>query len=456
MSALTNPRRTSRYKPKQTPGLAVRHIAAEVIHGVLRQGKPFDATLEGEDAHAVLKHLNARDRGFATMLCQTALRQLGLLRAVLARRMDKPLARRAGKAEAILLVGAAQILFLDVPSHAAVDLAVQDAAADRDARHFRGLINAVLRAIAADPQAATAEIDPLAVNVPEWLAARWVNQYGSETARAIMAAHAGIPGIDLTVRSNVGDWAERLGGTALANGSVRLAEARGNISKLEGYREGAWWVQDAAASLPARLLGDVSGLDVADLAAAPGGKTAQLAAAGANVTAIDRSPHRLDRLKENLSRLGLTAQTVAADIGKWRPEMLFDAILLDAPCSATGTIRRHPDIPWLRRKDDFATMQAVQVELLRKAADWLKPGGRIVYATCSLEREEGEDVIAKVIDAGAPLRIDPVTASEVPAIPGAITPEGFLRTRPDMTIASTSGEPVAGMDGFFAARLTRS
>ncbi|MEZ5877289.1 MAG: transcription antitermination factor NusB [Tepidamorphaceae bacterium] len=453
---MTNPRRPRPYKPKQTPGLAVRHIAAEVIHGVLRQGKPFDATLEGEEAHAVLKHLNARDRGLATMLCQTALRQLGLLRAVLARRMDKPLQKRAGKAEAILLVGAAQILFLDVPSHAAVDLAVQDAAADRDARHFRGLVNAVLRAIAADPQAAMNGIDPIAANTPDWLAARWVNQYGAETASAIMAAHAGIPAIDLSVKTDPEGWARKLDATALANGSVRLAEARGSIDKFEGYAEGAWWVQDAAASLPARLLGDVSGLHVADLAAAPGGKTAQLASAGAKVTAVDRSPHRLERLKQNLSRLGLIAETIAAEISKWQPKKNFDAILLDAPCSATGTIRRHPDIPWLRRKDDFAAMHAVQVELLCRAAEWLKPGGRMVYATCSLEREEGEDVISAALGAGAPLRVDPVSQSEIPGIAAAIMPDGFLRTRPDLDISSISGEAMAGMDGFFAARLIRS
>ena len=448
---------SERRKPptRQTPGLAARQIAAQVVDGVLRQGKPLHETLEGDRAHGVFRHLNARDRALVTMLCQTSLRQLGFLRAVLARRLDKALPRRAGATEAILLVAAAQIYFLDTPAHAAVDLAVRDAAGDRNARHFRALVNAVLRAIAADREAAAEGLDALELNTPAWLHARWQRQYGAEVARNIAAAHARTPPLDLTVKSDADGWAQRLGGIVLPTGSVRIADPHGSIERLEGYDAGAWWVQDAAAALPARLLGDVAGLDVADLAAAPGGKTAQLARAGARVTAVDRSRTRMARLAENLARLKLDATTVVADIAKWQSGKSFDAVLLDAPCSATGTIRRHPDIPWLRRDGDFKAMQAVQSALIGRAADLLKPGGRLVYATCSLEREEGEGAVAAALDAGAPLRVEAIGSAELPGLAAAVTPDGYLRTRPDMAFIGSNGVEHPGMDGFFAARLIR-
>ncbi len=433
----------------------MRRVAAELVDGVLRRHKPLDEALEGPDAHGVLRQLNRRDRAFVTMLSQTTLRRLGSLRAVLAQKLQSPLPRRAGMCEAILLTGAAQILFMETASHAAVDQSVRLAAADRNARHFRGLVNAVLRRIADDGPALLDDIDQVAADTPDWLMARWSEQYGTDVARAIAAAHGQPPPLDLTVRSEPDVWAERLSAVLLPTGSVRL-DRPGAVERLDGYDDGAWWVQDAAAALPVRLLGDVAGLSVGDLAAAPGGKTAQLAAAGARVTAVDRSPKRLERLAENLARLDLSAETVTADLGTWQPGKPFDVIILDAPCSATGTIRRHPDIPWLRRPDDIAALAARQTAMLTRALDWLKPGGRLVYAVCSLEREEGEDVVAAAVGSRDDVRVDPLAIDELPGLSGAVTQTGFLRTRPDMAFCGSDGIRAPGMDGFFAVRLIRT
>ncbi|MFN0265085.1 RsmB/NOP family class I SAM-dependent RNA methyltransferase [Tepidamorphus sp. 3E244] len=444
----TRPARTH----KAHHGLVPRRIAADIVDGVLFHGRPFDATLDEEGIAADFKRLTGRDRALTTMISQTALRQLGFLRDVVSARLQKPLPKRSGRTLPILIVGAAQILFLDIPAHAAVDMAVRDAAQDLNARHFRNLVNAILRAIAREADTIKARDDKSALNTPDWLAARWRAHYGDDVATAIMASHGEIPPLDFCVPEDADAWAEKLGGKAITPRTVRLGQA-GRIAGREGFEEGRWWVQDVAATLPVQLLGDVAGLEVADLAAAPGGKTMQLAALGARVTAVDRSASRMARLSENLKRLNLKAETVVADLRKWDPQAKFDAILLDAPCSATGTIRRHPDIPWLRGPEDFAPMAALQTELLTRAAAWLKPGGKLVFATCSLEREEGEGAVAAALAAGARLKVDMLDASEVSQVPGALTADGFLRTRPDMAVKAPDGSLNPGLDGFFAARL---
>src|SRR5690606_11851811 len=235
-------------------------------------------------------------------------------------------------------------------------------------------------------------------------------QYGTDCAEAIAAAHVDEPALDLSVKSDPDGWAERLGGTVIGAGTIRLA-ASGPIDAMQGFAEGAWWVQDAAAALPARLLGPVDGLEIADLCAAPGGKSAALVAAGARVTAVDSSPFRLDRLSDNLARLGLEAEIVAADAAAWAPGRLFDAVLLDAPCSATGTIRRHPDVAHLKREADIAGLAALQWRLLAHAAELVRPGGALIYCTCSLEREEGEDQAVRAL-AELPLESWPIAAAE--------------------------------------------
>jgi 16S rRNA (cytosine967-C5)-methyltransferase len=278
-----------------------------------------------------------------------------------------------------------------------------------------------------------------------------VGNYGAETAHAIAGANGNEPALDLTVKNDPDHWASTLGGRVLPTGSVR-AQVHGPVSQLPGYADGAWWVQDAAAALPATLLGDVRGRAVADLCAAPGGKTAQLAAAGARVVAVDRAPARLERLRQNLSRLQLPAETVAADVTQWRAGP-FDAVLLDAPCSATGTIRRHPDIPWLKSEGDIAALAGLQRRLIAQAAELTKPGGLLVYCTCSLEPEEGVEIVRDLLERNPSLHREPVAPAEVYGHAEWLTPDGDLRTLPCHLPDPDSR--MAGLDGFYAARLRR-
>src|SRR5581483_10480724 len=393
----------------EVPGLAARRIAADILDGMLRRRIPLDEQLSGKTAHPALPGLPERDRALMRRLVATVLRRLGTLRHRLGGFLEKGFPADAPRTETILLLGAAQILWLDVPDHAAVDLSVRLAQADRRAARYAGLINAVLRRLAQD-RPLLRDDDP-AANTPGWLLNRWIAQYGAETACKIAEANGHEPALDLTVKSDAESWAERLRGRVLPTGSVRTL-AQGAITLLPGFSESAWWVQDTAASLPARLLGDVSGLSVADLCAAPGGKTAQLAHAGARVTAVDRSPARIARLRENLARLLLQAEAIAADVLEWQAGP-FDAVLLDAPCTATGTIRRHPDVPWLKSEADVATLSSLQQRLLDRAADLTKPGGRLVYCVCSLEREEGEDQIEAFRARDQRFARLPVTAEEL-------------------------------------------
>ena len=349
------------------PGLAARRVAADIIEGVLRRRRALDELL---DSTSELAALEERDRGLARALVATVLRRLGTLRHLLWPLVERGLPPQAPRVETALLLGAAQILFLDVPDHAAVDLAVRLVQADRYAARFAGLVNAVLRRLARDGKTALAALDMPALDTPDWLLARWTATYGAATAHAIAAANGNEGALDLTVKSDPEFWAAKLNGRVLATGTVRTI-AHGAVTALPGFAEGAWWVQDAAAALPARLFGDVAGRRVADLCAAPGGKTAQLAAAGAHVTAVDRAPSRMTRLADNLARLSLAAELVCADAAAWAPEQQFDAVLLDAPCSATGTIRRHPDIPWLKSEADIVKLAgaATPFDRARRGAD---------------------------------------------------------------------------------------
>jgi 16S rRNA (cytosine967-C5)-methyltransferase len=433
------------------PGLAVRRIAADIVDGVLRRGRALDEQLEGPAAHPGLAGLPERDRALARALVATVLRRLGTLRHLLGLLLDRGAPKEAPRVETVLLLGAAQILFLDVPDHAAVDLAVRLARADRQAMHYAGLVNAVLRRLAREGAERLSGLDAAMLDTPEWLMARWIKNYGTATARAIAAANGIEPALDLTVKSDAEGWAARLQGRALQSGSVRLI-ARGAVTALPGFAEGAWWAQDAAAALPARLLGEVRGRRVADLCAAPGGKTAQLAAAGAHVTAVDRAPARLERLRENLVRLALQAELVCADVAAWNSAP-FDAVLLDAPCSSTGTIRRHPDVPWRKRASDIAALAALQRRLIAHAVALLRPGGMLVYCTCSLEPEEGEDAIADLLAHQPGIRHLPITPSEVFGCTEFITKDGDLRTLPCHW--PDPDARFAGLDGFYVARLQK-
>ena len=448
---MTPARRTG---PAEVPGLAARRVAADILDNVLRRRRPLDSEFEGADQHPGLAALADRDRALVRKLAATVLRRIGTLRHMLNLYLDSGFPPDAPRVETVLLIGAAQILFLDVPDHAAVDLSVRLVQADRRAAKYPGLINAVLRRVTREGPELLKTLDVVPLDTPPWLFARWKQAYGEETARAIAIAHGHEPPLDLTIKSDAESWATRLRGRVLPTGSIRTA-TQGLISLLPGFTDGVWWVQDAAAALPARLFGDIAGKSVADLCAAPGGKTAQLALAGARVTAVDRSPARMSRLRDNLARLSLQADDVVTDATEWADgDGTFDGVLVDAPCTSTGTIRRHPDVAWLRQEGDIAALSALQAKLLKKAVTLLKPGGTLVYCTCSLEPEEGEQAVAALLAAESAVRRAPVEAGEVAGLSEIITADGDLRTLP--CHLPHEDPRLAGLDGFYAARLVKS
>jgi 16S rRNA (cytosine967-C5)-methyltransferase len=441
--------------PSEVPGLAARRIAADILDGVLHKHRTLDEQLDGAAAHPGLKNLSDRDRALMRRLVATILRRLGTLGHVLSRLLDRGIPTDAPRAQSALLIGAAQILWMDVPDHAAVDLSVRLVQSDRRAAKYAGLVNAVLRRCAREGQPLIDEVKSQTLDVPPWLMARWIAHFGEAVARDIAAAIGQEPSLDLSVKSDPEQWATRLHGETLPTGSVRTL-LQGSVTMLPGFSEGHWWVQDAAAALPARLFGDVAGKAIIDLCAAPGGKTAQLAHAGARVTAIDRSPSRMARLRDNLARLELDAEMVVADGADWldrNPDRGFDGILVDAPCTSTGTIRRHPDVGWLRQESDIAPLAALQKRLLQKAAALLRPGGTLVYCTCSLEPEEGEQAVSALLATEPAMRRVPIEAGEVAGLGELLTAEGDLRTLP---CHLPHVDPrLGGLDGFYAARLVK-
>ena len=398
-----------------------------------------------------MAELAARDRAFARLLVATLLRRLGQIDALIADCLNTPLAPRAAIIHDILRLGIAQLLFLRTPPHAAVATSV-DLAHVRGFLTHKGLVNAVLRRLSVEGAERVEQQDAARLNTPDWLWQSWSRAYGAERTLAIATAHLKEAPLDVTLRDDDGSWCEKLQAMKLPTGSLRRT-AGGSVASLPGYAEGAWWIQDAAAALPVRLFETVAGRDIVDLCAAPGGKTAQLASAGARVTAIDRSSRRLDRLVTNLKRLGLPVSAIAADALTWRPEQPVDAVLLDAPCTATGAIRRHPDVPHLKQPEDVARLAVVQENLLRAAVDILRPGGILVYCTCSLEPEEGPERVEALLRSGAPVERRPSGRDEIGAddigAPDWVTPVGDLRTLP-CHLAEYDG-----VDGFYAARLVK-
>jgi 16S rRNA (cytosine967-C5)-methyltransferase len=440
-------------RPSEVPGLAARRIAADVLDGVLHKHRTLDDQLDGAAAHPGLKTLADRDRALMRRLVATILRRLGTLGHLLSRLLDRGIPTDAPRAQSALLIGAAQILWMDVPDHAAVDLSVRLVQSDRRAAKYAGLVNAVLRRCAREGASLVEEVKHDILDIPPWLHKRWISQYGEATARAMALALGHEPSLDLTVKSDAAQWASRLHGESLPTGTVRTL-LQGSVTNLPGFAEGEWWVQDAAAALPTRLFGDVAGKTIVDVCAAPGGKTAQLALAGARVIALDRSPGRMARLRDNLARLHLDAETVVTDAVEWAGlGATIDGILVDAPCTSTGTIRRHPDVAWLRQEADITAMASLQKRLLQKAVGLLKPGGMLVYCTCSLEVEEGEAQISALLAAEPGLRRVPIAAGEVGGLSEIIDSAGDLRTLP---CHLPHADPrLGGLDGFYAARLVK-
>lgn len=458
--ARTGPKKT---KPESTghrtgpPGLTARRLALNVLHKVLGEGALLDSAVRDEFQSPLGKDLEGRDKALARLIAVTVLRRHGELAEAVGRHLEKPLPKQRVKVWLILLLGAAQLKLLDVKPHAAISLSVDLCRLDPATRGFDRLVNAVLRRVSEHKASQTSSRDTVMRNVPAWLWHQLTKAYGEDQAIAIAEASLAEPALDLSVKAGSEVWAQRLGGAAISTATVRLEDAQ-RIEALEGYAQGEWWVQDVAAALPVRLLGIVTGLSVADVCAAPGGKTLQLAAAGANVTAIDISTSRLKRVRENLTRTGLSATIVAADALSWKPDLPFDAVLLDAPCSATGTIRRHPDILHHNKDQALTALIELQAELLKQVADWVKPGGTLVYCTCSLLPSEGEDQIAKFLQTAKEYAREPLNPGDCDLRPDWVTKDGDLRTLPHFS----AGQPqlsqlplLSGMDGFYAARLRR-
>jgi 16S rRNA (cytosine967-C5)-methyltransferase len=421
----------------EVQGLKARQAAQDILTEVLRKRRPLDLAL------AACVDLEPRDAGFARVIASETLRRFGQLDAVLRAFVDKmPSPHRSGPTYDIMLAGACELLFLDVAPHAAVDGANRLAQADHKAVHFKPLINAVLRRISRDGKDVVSKQDAPRLDTPDWIWSRWLDAYGEDTARAIAEAHLKRAPLDIVSRSGIVEGATHLFGKSWRfDDSVR-------VDALSGFAEGDFWVQDAAATLPAHLLGDVKGQRVLDLCAAPGGKTAQLALAGADVTAVEREPARIERLKENLSRLKLNATVLNEDVRDLHLEPV-PFVLLDAPCSATGTIRRHPELPLIKGASDVTLCQAASAELLDCAADLTAPSGLLVFAVCSLEPEEGAEQVADFLHRDTRFQRVALTSDDVFGHSEFIDANGDLRTLPYHL-----GDK-GGMDGFYAARLRR-
>jgi len=424
-----------------------RATALLLLEAVLDKGTPLDEALT-----AVMGSLSPQDRSFSRQLVATTLRRLGQIDALIDHCLDRALPERAGRIRSILRLGVAQLLFLDTPPHAAVDTSVRLASGDKHprVRGLKGLVNAILRRLAREGADLIAQQDDAILNVPGWLWTRWSDTYGEDQARALTRVQLEDPPLDITLKlsENGPEWAEKLGAKSVISNSLRRPKS-GRVETLPGFTDGVWWVQDAAAALPARLFGAINRKTVVDLCAAPGGKTAQLADAGANVIAIDRSKQRLARLSENMIRLNLTATTVAADARSWQPNAPVDYVLLDAPCLSTGTVRRHPDIPWLKSAGELPGITPAQDALLANAATMLTPGGLLIYCVCSLEPEEGPQRIKAFLEQHSNFARTSISADEIDGLSDAITPEGDVRTLPSMLARQ------GGIDGFFIARLQK-
>lgn len=435
---MTQPRRRPRPKGggEKVQGLEARQGALALLDGVLVRGAMLDeAALRGDGA------VRAEARGLA----DTTLRRLGQIDDILGRFVDRP---PKGTARQILRLMVAELVFSGTAAHAAVDLAVRLAHGDRKTERMAGLINAVGRKVAAEGAAIAETQDATAMNLPRWITKAVAKDWGREAAAALAEACLTPPPHDLTMQSDAdaGAMAAETGGQVLPTGSIRLP-GRPQISTLPGFDAGAWWVQDAAAALPARLLDVQPDEQVLDLCAAPGGKTMQLAATGAEVTALDISDRRLERLAENLARTGLAAEILCVDALHWEPDRAYDAILLDAPCSATGTLRRHADLPHRADGPDLTALTSLQDAMLARAFTWLKPGGRLIYCTCSILKREGEarvEEFLKVTPAAAAVSL---ADANLPA--EFINSQGYLRTLPQLWL------DFGGLDSFFAAKIRR-
>lgn len=431
--------------PAQISGLTARKIALRLLELVIQKHQTLEAALES----VPLAVLTPRDRGFARALAATVLRWHDTLDHLIRACLNEPNKRLQGGLWAVLRLAAAQSVFLKTPDHAVVStsLALLETP---ELVGSKGFANAVIRRICREGAELLPAQDP-SLNAPVWLRQILMQDYGLARTKEIIAACLTEAALDITVKNpaETGLWADRLAAALLPTGALRLENA-GQVPELAGFVEGAWWVQDAASSLPVRILNPQPGQKILDICAAPGGKTAQLIAAGAEVTALDQSPKRLKRLESNLKRLAMHAEIIMADGTRYQNQTPADAILLDVPCSATGTLRRHPDALHLKNAEDLLTLLPLQAELLDNAVTLLKSGGMMVYCTCSLFKDEGERQITAFLERHPNMRLHPILQTEIPGLSDAITPEGMLRILPDMWPEH------GGIDGFFIARMRKA
>jgi len=433
-------------------GLESRAVATLILTRIIDDKRNLDALTD--HAHGLERYLKLepRDRAFARAMVVTALRHRMGIEATINHLAKRPLPKRARLLHHALHIAAAQILFMDSADRAAADLCVTQIGRDTRTERFKSLTNALLRRMTGERAKLIERIANVS-STPTWFSKMLRTDYGKTKAREINDQILVPPALDLTIKSNAAQWAQRLEGAHLPTDTVRLL-ANTPVHELEGYNAGAWWVQDAAASIPARLLKPHKNAQVLELCAAPGGKTAQLANAGYHVTAVDRSRPRLERLLQNLNRLNLTAETVEADILEWEPEEAYPFILLDAPCSSTGTARRHPDVVWTKSPEEIAALAKLQKDLLAKAWQFLQPGGTLVFSNCSIFKREGEDLLADALHALPGVKLDPIGAHEITGLEGAINGQGALRILPNM-LPDPDNPRLGGLDGFFACRLQK-
>lgn len=437
--------------PSQVGGdsLAARHAAFILLEGVVKRNQTLDSLLDTEQDYRALP---SRDKGFCRMLVSTTLRRLGQIDDLIRQVEDKPGSAAHNPALLnVLRLGVCQLFFMATADHAALDTSVR--LAERlGMQRQKGFVNGMLRTLQRTGQELLPRQDGPRLNTPDWLLKTWIDDYGLRLAAEIAAANMVEAPLDITVkdRDSINYWGGTLQASSFPTGSLRKA-AGGSVTELSGFDDGRWWVQDASASIPAQLFGDVAGETVIDMCAAPGGKTAQLAAQGAHVIAIDRSATRIRRLNENMERLRLADQveTAAFDAASWKPKTPPRFILLDAPCSATGTVRRHPDVVHLKTQTDIDRLAQIQAKLLRHAYDILAPGGVLVYCTCSLQKAEGEQQIAAFLSETPSAHKIAIKPEEIGDMEELITEDGDIRILPFMRAAS------GGMDGFYVSRIRK-
>ncbi len=432
-----------------------RSVAYDVINSTLQSRRPFD---EAFNQHIRIDKLSSMDRKLAFNIIITTLRFLGQIDDIISQCLTTNLPHRGRFARTILRIGVCQLINLDIPAHAVVNTSV-NLAKQKKQDAYKKLINAILRRVARERGELMKAHDVAKLTTPEWLWNSWLNAYGEETTRKIAESHLKIPPLDLWAKSDANIWAKKLGGQLLPTGGIRLNGSEG-LSELEGFKDGSWWVQDAAASLPVQLFGkNLKGKVIADICAAPGGKTAQLIAAGAKVIAIDKSEKRLKKMTENLERLSFFPDVICSDALLWRPQKLLDGVLVDAPCSATGIIRRHPDVKYLKNIKSITQARETQLRLLEAATTMIKSDGQIVFSTCSLQPEEGHNLVNTFLSEHPNWKRKEFQSSDLKNCTEFITSAGDIRTLPfhlstdRSSINPKKNIPKGGMDGFFSTCL---